>query len=117
MSTTLQRVYLGRDNVTDLTFKHVDNDGIESALDLSPVVKTILIVHGALAGADVLINSNAVSMTWDALGNFKAWLGDVALDEGDFWVTVVFFDAGHPDGQIAINPEAESRLMFRVVAV
>lgn len=117
MSVLDQNVYLGRDNVTKLNFSYVDENGDESVIDLSPVTAADVIVHGANAGADVLIQSSSTTMTFDAQGNFGMYLGDVSMDIGRFYVSVIFYDVGHPDGQVVIHKEELNKLRFITVDV
>lgn len=117
MSLLIQNVYPSRDNVTNLKFTYVDDDGDEQTLDLSPVVNCDLIIHGADSGSDVVARTTAgVTMTFGADGAFTAFLGDVSLDYGEFYVTMVVYDAGHPDGQVLIHRNGERRLMLRVLS-
>lgn len=116
MSVLVQRVYKNRDNVTNLKFTYLGTNGVETAIDLTPAVNCDMIVHGANGGSDVYIRtSQGASMSWDADGNFKAYLGDTVLDLGDYYVTLIFYDAGHTDGQVFIHRDSERKLMLKVV--
>lgn len=119
MSVLIQRVYKSRDNIVDLSFTYVNEDGTESALDLSPVNDWLIIVHGGATDATDLeiLYSDGVTMTWDSVGNFTAALGDSLLAVGDFYVTMIVYDDGHPDGQVVISKEETRKLMFRVLDV
>lgn len=117
MSTLVQRLYKGRDNVTNLKFSVINDLGNEVDIDLTPVVNCEIIFHGGKGDSDAYARtSQGVDMSWDSTGNFYAYLGDIDIDEGEYFATLIFFDAGHPDGQVFIHRDSHRKLRFKVVS-
>lgn len=115
MGELLQNAFPSRDNVVNLTVYHVDDSGVESALDMTLVTRVTVILYGALSGANVTLDSNAgVNISWDSSGNIVIPFNGQTIDDGQFNAAVVLYDPGHLNGQYIAHPDSNSRLYIRV---
>lgn len=118
MTPIHERVYIGRDNYSDVEFSQGRNR--PSPIDLSEVTRMVLtLTPGEITDAvpEIVVDSDvdADSIDWETTGAgiVRFSLGDVAgVDNQQYNASLVMYDAAHTDGQVLIDGEYPIRLVF-----
>jgi hypothetical protein len=100
----LEMVYLGRDNVNELTFTE---DG--ESIDFTAVTRMVLKFDGSSVEADSALSNELIA--WDAQGQITLKLGALPIIPSKYPATLIVFDADHPEGQVIFHAR-ESKVVF-----
>lgn len=113
-----ERVYIGRDNYSDIEFSQGRNR--PEPIDLSQVTRMVLTLTPDAVTDDVpeiVVDSDvdADAIDWLSAGEgiVRFSLGDIAgVDDQQYTTSLVMYDPAHTDGQVLIDGEYPVRLVF-----
>lgn len=99
-----EQVYLGRDNVNELT---ITEDG--APLNLSGATRMLLQFEGSDVVADSLTSNEYIN--WTDGGTITLKLGELPIAPSKYPATLIVYDADHDDGQVLFHAR-ESKVVF-----
>lgn len=102
-------IYLGRDNVNQLTVTDMD----EQPVDFSGVTRMVM----SFQGSDIIIDSalHPEMIEWNSGGVVTLSLGAAPIKPSKYFATLTTFDPQHDDGQVVFH-SAEGRVQLWFVA-
>lgn len=103
-----EMVYLGRDNVNQLTISEDD-----APVNFSAATRMVLEFDGSDVKADSALSNDYIN--WDAQGNITLKLGELPIEPSKYPATLIVYDADHDDGQVIFHAK-ETRVVFWFVA-
>lgn len=103
-----EMVYLGRDNVNQLTFTEDS-----AAINFAGATRMVLEFDGSDVVADSALSNEYIN--WDTNGNVTLKLGELPIAPSKYPATLIVYDADHDDGQVLFHAR-ESKVVFWFVA-
>jgi len=103
-----EMIYLGRDNVNELTITEDDEP-----VDFSGATRMVL----EFEGTDVVVDSALSNeyINWDSTGRITLQLGELIITPSKYPVTLIVYDIDHDDGQVLFHA-SEAKVLFWFVA-